>query len=160
MYKIKQSISRQKKGLQLLAWLLEQEFAHLKSRSQENLVNMELSIQELIRQLAYEKKHTRKLLQDGSPDVNSLKECSDFFSKYQDDGEMQSNLQELSSWERKCREQARMNADLSLALLDQSKDLLDFLQGELIQDSLKIYSQKGSWSVPFVQEPYVIKGRL
>ncbi len=159
MRRIAENLIRQKKGLQLLGNLLQQEFSQLKSREQEDLAGMELSIQELIRQLAAEKVQLQDLLQGRKPPRQNLRQLAESLPGKQA-GFVQISSRQIQAWEKRCREQARINADLSLALLEQDRELLNFLQQEIRQDRPEVYSPKGSWSKPTAREPSVLKGSL
>jgi hypothetical protein len=159
MRKIAENLIRQHKGLQLLSELLQQEYAELKGKDQQDLAVLEFSIQELIRQLAAEKEHLQRLLEDGQPQVQDLQGLAKSLSGKQ--GLFVQDVRgKISTLEQRCREQARANADLSLALLEQSRELMGFLQDQLKQGSQDLYSQKGSWKESSIQEPSILKGRL
>ncbi|MFO8030932.1 MAG: flagellar protein FlgN [Desulfohalobiaceae bacterium] len=159
MRRIAENLIRQHKGLKLLAELLQEEYALLKGKDQENLAALEFSVQELVRQLAAEKDSLQLLLQSMQPPRNDLRQLAGSLSGKQA-GFVQESSRQIRSWEERCREQARINADLSLALLEQSRELMDFLQQEVRRDTPEVYSSSGSWSKPAAREPSVLKGRL
>ncbi len=159
MKKVADNILRQYKGLKLLAKLLQEEFEQLQDHSRGDLATQELSIQELIRQLAVEKTELKGLLQAMQPAVAGLQELEANLSGRQKQF-VQESRQKLSFWEEKCQQQARTNSDLCLALLDQNNELLSFLHKQVKQQAREVYGKTGSWSEVGDMGPNVIQGRL
>ena len=112
--RIQESLSRQDKALALLRDLLEEEYRILLSRDTDGVVAQEFSIQELIRQLAVEKAVVIRAL-DGVRVTEYAR------SLPEEQGEALLELfRAVDSYEQEVSRQASRNAQLSLALLDQS----------------------------------------
>ena len=111
------NLDRQARALKLLSSLLEEEFSLLVSRDTNAIMAQEFSIHELLRQLAVEKENT----------VRGLWEVID----------------EL---EQSCARQATRNTQLSLGLMDQSKELMDYLHKRLLPPQRQTYDRGGAYA--------------
>ena len=154
MYEIiRANLDRQGKGLVLLHSLLDEEFSLLMARKTSEIMTLELSIHELVRQLADEKHQVKRLLGEGF--------VRDYAAMLPED--RQSEL--LALWdavdreEQRCSRQASQNAELSLALLDQSKEMLTFLHKRIQPQTPSTYARNGAY---FNRRPEaaLISGRL
>ena len=120
--RIKESLSRQDKALALLRDLLEEEYHILLARDTDGVVAQEFSVQELIRQLAVEKTTVIKAL-DGVRVTEYAR------SLPQEQGEaLRALFRSVDQGEQEVSRQASRNAQLSLALLDQSSRTLQPIQ--------------------------------
>ena len=132
------NLNRQTKGLQLLGALLEEEFAYLTERRMDDVASVEFSIHELIRQLTYERQEIIRILQGVR-----LTEYAHMLPPE----EKASVLQlagELEAAEQSCAKQSTLNSELSLSLLDQGQELLDFLYSQAVPERVETYSPKGA----------------
>lgn len=134
---IKGNLTRQFKGLELLSTLLEEEFGLLFRRDTDAVTALEFSIHELLRQIATERVNLKKTMQG-----TNLLEYSTLLPE--DNGQEVTRLHHLiDSLEQRCSKQATHNAELSLALLDQSQDLLLFLHKQIQPRQTECYSAGG-----------------
>ncbi len=150
---IRNSLDRQYRGLMLLDELLDEEFSMLMEHRSAEILTIELSIHELIRQLADEKLFVQKQLGGGK--------VLDFAAMLMDDAkeDIQTLWQAIDNYEQKCSRQASHNAELSLALLDQSKSLLSFLHKQVQPKSTNVYGKKGVYQQNKAQAA-LLSGRL
>ncbi len=151
---IYESLIRQDRALALLRELLEEEYGILLSRDTNGVVSMEFSIQELIRQLAVEKSlvirllEGRRVLAYASSLPSEEKEKIEKLFRSVDDGE-----QAVSR-------QASRNAQLSLALLDQSTRNLQALTSQVTPPLTGVYGRGGDLTHVGHPEAALISGRL
>ena len=103
-------------------------------------MNLEFSIHELIRQITTEKECVIKKLSGGK--------LLDYAEMLPEDEKLA--LVEIyniiDSREQSCGRQSQINAEVSFALLEQSKKMLDYFQKQLIKEDTVAYTQKGSYS--------------
>lgn len=131
------NLSRQFKALELLQSLLEEEFSLLCNRDTDSVTSLEFSIHELLRQIAVERVELKDSMQG-----TSLVEYAGLLPD--DEGQEVRRLYRIiDSLEQHCSRQAAQNAELSLALLDQSQALLNFLHHQISQQSEQLYSSEG-----------------
>ena len=155
MYQIiHESLSRQDKALALLHELLEEEYGILMSRNTDGVAALEFSIQELIRQIAVEKTLVIRTLAGvrvsdyaaGLPEGEGAALLTLFASV--DDGEQQVSRQ------------ASRNAQLSLALLDQSTRTLQALTSQAAPPRAGVYGRRGGMRHEMHPQAALISGRL
>lgn len=154
MYQIvRESLYRQERGLNLLRDLLEEEYEVLLGRDTNTVASLEFSIQELIRQLAVEKSLVIRTL------------AGKRVMEYAEDLEQEKkeNLQQLfrlvDAGEQGVARQASRNAQLSLALLDQSTNTLKGLTSQVSQPA-GVYSRYGGMRQVRHPQAALISGRL
>ena len=136
---IRGNLVRQKKGMELLVELLEEEFSLLRENKTEEVVALEFSIHELLRQLADERMLVKGIMQG-----TKVAEYADLLEPEQG-GEIKELLQGVDKAEQTAARQANHNSRLSLALLDQSQGLLDYLQDQVTPKSEIVYGAKGKY---------------
>ncbi len=152
---IHDALYRQQQALHLLTDLLEEEYDLLRRRETQAVVTLELSMHELIRQLAQEKTLVIQLLQGGK--VKNYVELLP-----QEQGDIIFELfKSIDAGEQRASRQASRNAELSLALLEQSKRLSSHLHEQIQPKSEPIYGKHGILN-GFVGRPQaaLISGRL
>lgn len=147
------NLDRQSKGLVLLSTLLEEEFALLVARDTDGIMAVEFSIHELLRQLAVERLTLRDLL-DGV-------RVRDYMTMLpeEDGAAIGALLTVIDTFEQQCARQASGNAELSLALMDQSQEMLDFLHRRIVPPEPVTYGRKGGMNGQR-SEAALIRGRL
>lgn len=147
------NLVRQAKGMALLGQLLEEEFSLLQVRDSDSVMGLELAIHELMRQLAAERLEVRALLDGGK--------VLDYAALLSGDEEasLRELMRALDVTEQRCARQASFNAELSLALLDQSQELLDYLHRRLVPPKPTAYGRRGKVA-PQRSEAAIIHGRL
>ncbi|NLW81034.1 MAG: flagellar protein FlgN [Desulfovibrionales bacterium] len=136
------ALHRQAQGTELLCMLLQEEYALLRAGRPDHVAGLEMSIQELIRQLVRERECMRRLLNGwGYAGLN------DFVGRV--DGPSADNFllwrRKLADWEQDCARQATMNADLAMAMWKQSGQLLSHFQNQVAPRERNTYTAKGSW---------------
>lgn len=134
---ITNNLTRQFKGMELLSSLLEEEFQLLFNRDTDAVTALEFSIHELLRQIAVERMDLKSIMQG-----TRLLEYATLLPE--EDGETVRRLYHLiDALEQRCSRQATHNTELSLALLDQSQDLLVFLHNQIQPKQTPCYGQHG-----------------
>lgn len=141
MYEIiRGNLDRQAKGLTLLGQLLDEEFSLLMDRRTDDIMSLEFSIHELVRQLANEKLDIRKALGGGK--------VLDYAAMQTDESrrvELRDLWERIDASEQRCSRQASLNAELSLALLDQSKNVLTYLHKRIQPQTASTYGRSGDF---------------
>ena len=131
------NLVRQQKATELLCTLLEEEFTLLRENKTEEVVALEFSIHELLRQIAAERVEIKSIMQD-----TKLMEYADMLEPEQGDA-IRRLYKAVDDAEQASARQASHNTRLSLALLDQSQELLDFLQEQVKPKKEFVYGAKG-----------------
>lgn len=152
--RIHDSLFRQDKALNLLRDLLEEEYEILLGRDTNTVASLEFSIQELIRQLAVEKSLVIRSLQ-GQKVLE--------FAATQPEAEqltLQALFQSVDEGEQAVSKQASRNAQLSLALLDQSTHTLKALTSQVVPPLAGVYSRNGDMRHEMHPQAALISGRL
>ena len=154
MYQIiQESLFRQDKALHLLRDLLEEEYEILLGRDTSAVSSLEFSIQELIRQIAVEKSLVIRSL-----DGKRVLEYAETLPSEQE-GVLRQLFQSVDAGEQGVSRQAARNAQLSLALLDQSTHTLQVLTSQ-ITPLTGVYSRNGDIRRVAHPQAALISGRL
>lgn len=136
------SLIRQARGTELLCQLLREEHALLRAGKPDAVAGLEMSIQELIRQLVRERESLADALQRAGfaklgPFLDGL-------------GEVERRV--FETWrakiiadEQESARQATVNADLAMALWKQSGSLLSHFQSQVAPKERNTYTAKGTW---------------
>jgi hypothetical protein len=150
---IYRNLDRQSRGFALLHQLLREEYDLIRARQAEDVISLEFSIHELLRQLAVERQEVRSLLGGGRVlDYAAMLDAAQ--------GEPLCELRRIiDEYEQICARQATRNCELSLALLDMSKELADFLHARLVPPGRTAYGRDGVY-VNNSPEAMLISGRL
>ncbi len=142
---ILESLSRQTKGLLLLAELLDEELLLLQEDAPQAVSGLEFSIQELLRQITLEKVWVVSSLETLSLGAKRLDDVIDLF-----DRDEQARLAELKAAidnnQQQCARKAAINADIAQALGFQSKQLLSFFREQIMPRVQHTYSSHGRWA--------------
>ncbi|MGE4506013.1 MAG: flagellar export chaperone FlgN [Desulfovibrionaceae bacterium] len=160
MHRIQENLTRQHKALELLFVLLEEEFSRLMERNSRNVTPLELSIQELMRQLAAERVCLRGMVQAMDPTAQRVREIVE-----QLEPELASAVADLlakiDKVEQRCGIQANKNQQLALALYDQSTKLLTFMQKQISPPvDTGSYSAKGRYRKNSSSQATILHGRF
>lgn len=134
------TLNRQDKALDLMKELLQEEFSLLMKRDTDAIMTIEFSIHELLRQLATEKESIIKTLGGGR-----LKDYAQMLPEEQRETII-SLWMSIDGKEQACAKQASLNTRLSLGLLDQSKDLLNYLHERILPPQRTNYSRRGTYA--------------
>lgn len=150
------SLDRQAKGLELLNQLLDEEFSLLMERKTEEIMTLEFSIHSLLRQLAGEKLFVQQRLSGGK-----LLDYAELLPDPEQHKTIQNLWQNIDTLEQNCSRQASLNAELSLALLDQSKSLLSHLHKNVQPaQPLTTYGRSGVYTKHMHPEATLLSGRM
>ncbi|WP_027185734.1 flagellar export chaperone FlgN [Desulfovibrio inopinatus] len=155
--RILQNITRQSKALQTLFTLQQEEFAHLKELNPEAVSRTELSIQELMRQIAAERSEISLLIKKCDPSAKRVRDLLPSFTQEQRD-EVEKSFALLEKVEQQCAKQAEKNHRLALGLFNQSQSYMSFLQKQLIPKK-ETYSKNGRFQDADTG-PRVLRGRF
>ncbi len=157
---VEENLVRQNKGMILLKVLLEEEFARLMNRDPRGVSQIELSIQELLRQLSVERLSLRNLVKRVDPAVERIRELRNSMDE-EAFNVLDELLEMLDKTEQQCAVQASKNHELAKALQDQSKSLLDFMHKEIQPKNNDAYSAKGRFAkAASNSQPHILRGRL
>lgn len=155
--RVQENLSRQRRAFVLLTELLEEEFSLLLERKPQAVSQLELSIQELMRQLADERQSLRLAVRGIDPKANRVRELLGTL-KGEAATALRQDLADLDRTEQSCAVQAAKNQYLVMGLYDQSRNLLEFLH-EKIQPKVAAYSSRGRMARPG-SRPSLVSGRL
>ncbi|WP_432737736.1 flagellar export chaperone FlgN [Maridesulfovibrio sp. FT414] len=155
---IKENLDRQSKAVMLLSMLLQEEFSLLMNKDPQAVTRVELTIQELMRQISIERLSLKNFIQKIDPAARRLREI---FPAIADEHrtEIEGLLARIDDNEQKSAVQASKNHQLAQALLDQSSSMLDFLHREITPKQQNVYSARGRYTNPTPQAS-LINGRL
>lgn len=134
---IEANLTRQFKALELLQTLLDEEFDLLIGRDIDAVTAQEFSIHELLRQIAQE----RMTLKEQMHGVKLL-EYATMLSDEEAD-RVRKLYYLIDGLEQRSSRQASKNAELSLALMDQSQSLLTFLHNQITPRPTNTYGAGG-----------------
>lgn len=152
--RIQESLNRQDKALSLLKDLLEEEYSILLGRDTNAIASLEFSIQELIRQIAVE-----KALVIRSLNGKRVMEFSQTLPEEQGRA-LEALFQSIDDSEQAVSRQASRNAQLSLALLDQSTHTLQALTSQVVPPLSGVYGRTGDMRHQKHPQAALISGRL
>lgn len=158
MQLLMECLSRQAKGMMLLTMIQEEVFSRLGSADPQIVSGLELSIQELIRQLLAEKMLLRRLVEGLKPGAKRVAEIMELADEEQRET-IEKLLQLVDQGEQKSSIQAAKNARLVQGLLEQNSDLLQFFQKQVQPRKNNAYTARGRYTTN-TQEARLISGRL
>ena len=155
---IEENLVRQNKAMMLLFFLLEEEFSRLMKNLPQGVSQIELSIQELMRQIGAERVSLRAKVAAIAPEAKRVR---DLFLMMDD--EMKANMKKMLAMmdetEQKCGQQAGKNNELAMALFDQSKSLLDYMHNQIKPKNTAAYAASGRFAEPH-SSARLLTGRL
>ncbi len=134
---IRSNLHRQFKALELLEELLTEEYSLLERRDTDAVAALEFSIHELLRQIAGERLDIKNVMQG-----TRLLEYASILPE-EDGREIERLYRLIDSLEQHCSRAATRNAELSLALMDQSHKLLVYLHEQIAPRSTGVYGARG-----------------
>jgi len=155
---VEENLVRQNKALILLSVLLQEEFTRLEQSKPQAVSQIELSIQELMRQIAVERASLRRQV---GKIAEGAQRVRDLFLMMDDEvrATFEQLLQMLDDTEQKCAMQAAKNNKLTMALFDQSKKLLDFMHDQIKPKNTIAYGQTGRYAKA-ASSARLLSGRL
>ncbi len=155
---IQENLSRQVQALRGLLALLEEEFALLRESRSQDVTQLELSLQELMRQIMSERLGLRRLIREVDPNSSRLSHIADFLPP--EIREASAQLARLmDATEQRCAIQAEQNRVLALALHDQSTALLGYLHEQIVPRQGNTYGAGGRMARQSI-EPQLLRGRF
>lgn len=142
---IEENLVRQTKAMLLLEVLMGEEYSRLMNAKPQSVSQIELSIQELMRQIAVERTSLRRMVAAQAPGAERVR---DLFLMMDDEkrGEFEKLLQLLDDIEQKCGVQAGKNHQMAMALFDQSKSLLNFMHDQIKPKNTTAYAASGRYA--------------
>lgn len=142
---IEENLVRQNKAMLLLFFLLEEEFSRLMKLRPQAISQIELSIQELMRQVAAERISLRNMVKKVEPSAVRLQDIYPCLDK-----DVAANfaelLQKMDDTEQRCAVQASKNNQMALALFEQSKGLLNFMHDQIKPKNTTAYGRSGRFA--------------
>jgi hypothetical protein len=155
---IEENLVRQNKAMLLMFLLLEEEFSRLTQLKPQSVSRVELSIQELMRQVAAERLSLRRMIAQVVPGAQRVREIMPALEEDRADA-IGKLLKRLDEAEQKCGVQASKNQQLAMALFDQSKGLLDFMHNQIKPKSTTTYGRTARYAQG-VNDARLLSGRL
>ncbi|WP_338670134.1 flagellar export chaperone FlgN [Pseudodesulfovibrio methanolicus] len=155
---IEENLVRQNKAMLLMYFLLEEEFSRLTQLKPQSVSQVELSIQELMRQVAGERASLRRLVARVQPSAQRVREIMPGLSE-EEAGSITELLARLDETEQKCGVQAAKNQQMAMALFDQSKGLLNFMHNQIKPKSTTAYARTGRFAKG-INDARLLSGRL
>ncbi|MEZ7195289.1 flagellar export chaperone FlgN [Pseudodesulfovibrio karagichevae] len=155
---IEENLVRQNKAMLLLYFLLEEEFSRLTQLKPQSVSQVELSIQELMRQVAAERVSLRRMVARVEPTAQRVRDILPGLDaeQFRSISELLARLDET---EQKCGVQAAKNQQMAMALFDQSKGLLDYMHNQIKPKSTTAYARTGRFAKG-VNDARLLNGRL
>ncbi|WP_419787605.1 flagellar export chaperone FlgN [Pseudodesulfovibrio sp.] len=142
---VEENLVRQNKALLLLLTLLEEEFSRLQKGEPQRVAQIELSIQELMRQIASERLSLRRHVDKVVPGAQMVAHTFAAIS-----GEERTTLEKLLAMmdesEQRCARQASKNGTMAKALFDQSNKLLTFMHNQIKPKNTNAYAASGKFA--------------
>lgn len=159
---IKENLSRQARAVTLLVELLQEEFSLLLERKPQEVTAVELSLQELMRQIGAERMGLKKLVADSYPGAARVSDILDILPEGRDDvrAEIEAHLQAMDDAEQAGARQAEKNRQLVLGLFDQSRRTLEFMHNQIRPKNENAYSKRGVMAQVANHRPSLLEGRL
>lgn len=143
---LKENLSRQEKAMLLLHLLLQEEYSRLKDRDSRGVSPLELSIQELMRQIMRERESLLRMVGKLSGGKASrMRQLVPLLAE-EPAAEITAMLKRLDDEEQRCARQAARNRQLALALFEQSSKLLNFMHSKLKPVRVEGYSARGRYA--------------
>ncbi|GAB6176450.1 flagellar protein FlgN [Desulfobaculum senezii] len=156
--RIKENIHRQNKAMDFLHELLEEEFSHLTGHDPQQVTSIELSLQELLRQIAMERVYLRQLVTEMVPEAANMADLTATLTP-EEAAPIQDVLDEVDAKEQVCAVQAEKNAQLAVALVEQSTSMLEFMHQQIQPKQENTYGRSGRYAKHHPQAA-LLKGRL
>jgi hypothetical protein len=166
LQRIHANLFRQFKALGVLAALQGEEYSLLMGHKPQDITHLELSIHDLMHQLAVERQEIMDMLQ-GMKLAEYLEVVVPDDETQADDGAQTSDLRNtvrqllaaIEEVEQACVKQARRNTELVLGLMDQGHNMLNWLHDQVVPKKTEAYSRRGVYANRR-SEAALISGRL
>ncbi|EPR41706.1 FlgN family protein [Desulfovibrio sp. X2] len=142
---MRENLDRQHKAMVVLYELLQEEFSLLRAGKPQEVTGLEMSIQELIRQIALERAELKSMVLAREGTVVRLNVLVD--SMPPEEGEpLRKLVNTIDALEQACARQADKNSNLAMALFDQSKSMLEFMQSQIKPKRVDVYARNGRFA--------------
>jgi hypothetical protein len=135
------NLTRQKRALQLLEKLQEEEFSLLMDLNPKAVTAVEFSIQELLRQFVSEREDLRAMVREIAPAGGRLADILDSMDPVTRKT-VNILLADIDRLEQSRAIQAEKNSRLAMALFEQSKSYVSFIQDKVTPKS-QTYTRRG-----------------
>ncbi|WFS63795.1 flagellar export chaperone FlgN [Pseudodesulfovibrio thermohalotolerans] len=155
---IEENLVRQNKAMLLMLLLLEEEFSRLTQLKPQSVSQVELSIQELMRQIVAERSSLRRMVIAVEPSAKRVRDLFPGLDREKGDS-LRELLARLDAAEQKCGVQAAKNQQMAMALFDQSKGLLNFMHNQIKPKSTTAYGRSGRFAKG-INDARLLSGRL
>lgn len=137
------SLIRQSKASELLCMLLQKEYSLLREGRPDQVAGLEMAVQELIRQLVREREFLIRRL--GLEGFSRLGEYLENLSE-SDRQTVDSWQEKITAFEQESARQSSVNAELAMALWEQSGLLLSQFQKQVAPTERNTYTARGTWN--------------
>lgn len=136
------SLIRQAKGTELLLSLLREEYALLRQGQPEEVTGLEMTIQELVRQLVREREFLIRVL-----DRAGRGRLVEYLSGLGADerAPFETWRARVVAHEQESARQTNINSNLAMALWEQSGNLLRHFQNQVTPKERNTYTSRGTW---------------
>ena len=158
MERIVNSLKRQLKALGVLHSLQKQEYKILLKNNKKELSKNQFAIQKLLNQLQKEKQELLDVLEKEFR-VKKLSQLPELISSEEQKKELKQLIEKIRIKENQCMKQATKNADLAIAYLKQTQDLVNFLYERIRPKAKDVYSKYGTLNTK-TTGPCIVSGRL
>lgn len=148
------NLHRQFKGLEILETLQKEEYTLLLTGNADGIGAVEFSIHELLRQLAVERDEILKVMQG-----TKLAEYSQMLPE-EEAAKISAITEKIDAMEQRCAKQAERNTTFSLALMDKSQELLQYLYDQVQPKEYPVYGAKGGYTKSGRAQASIFTSRL
>lgn len=155
--RIVSNLERQLRAVELLEALQKEEFSYLAARNPGGVASIEFSLQELLRQLAAERRSLHRVYAEMDPQASRLTQVIDRFDPSSRE-RAEALYKSIDVIEQRCAKQATRNYAMALGLYDVAKGSMDTLQRLLIPKK-SVYGSTGRIASA-TPSPGLINGRL
>lgn len=139
---ILQSLVRQAKGVELLCFLLREEYSLLRAGKPDEVAGLEIMVQELIRQLVREREFLVRRLRQAGFERLGLFEAT---LAEPERKILQAWQARIVTHEQESARQSGINADLAMGLWKQSGALLKKFHEQVTPRERNVYTARGTW---------------
>lgn len=138
------NLHRQRQALAILEQLQDEEFEHLSNSDPQSVAQIEFSIQELLRQLAVERRELKNHIQALDPALPAMRDLPDLVEEVERP-QVETLLRDIDQQEQVCARKASQNTETAMALLEQNQAMLEFLTDQIKPKNGDTYSKRGTW---------------
>jgi len=142
---IRENLARQEKAMGLLTGLLQEEFSLLREGKPQDVTGLEMSIQELIRQIAEERAQLKATVLAWKGEAVRLNVLVAELPEA-DRAPLEAHIGAIDALEQSCARQADKNSRLALALFDQSRNLLQYIHDQITPKRTEVYARNGKYA--------------